>query len=150
MPPKAISTEARKLVTRGRPPRIPETPPAVPKAPAPPLPEPVPWETLGPTLKAIADPLYEAVGATKLPEGVWIMFTVSWGAVIDHYVPAFKGTPWPGAVISTGIVLLPVLHALPAWSKQREEEARRRAAEKAPAPPQRGTGAFESERPIPP
>ena len=143
---KAISTEAQKLVTRGRPRIARETPPTEPKAPAPPLPEPIAWETLGPTLKAIADPLYEALGATKLPEGVWIMFTVSWGAVIDHYVPAFKGSPWPGAVISTGIVLLPVLHAFPAWSKQREE-ARRRAAEKQPpAPPQGGKGAFESER----
>jgi len=117
---------------RGRPARAPLTAPAPAATPAAPARPPMEWEKLGRPLKALADPLYRAVGVPleQLPtETAWTLFAIGWGGVVDHYLPQLAGSPWPGAALGTLPVLLPLAGALP------EYLARRRRPATSAAPP---------------
>lgn len=131
-----LSDRAQGHVTRGRPPKtrvIPTTDPtAAPKPAESPKPETTMtsaeiWQKLGPTLKALADPLYLAVGASTLDVNVWTMFCISWGGVVDFYAPHWAGTPWAPAILMTSVVVMPLATALPEFQRRRAAAKRVRA-----------------------
>lgn len=129
----------KKPRTDAPPPPSADAPGATP-APTPPTPE-IPWDQFGRPIKAVLDPVYDTLGAEKIPVEAWAMFAIAWGGVIDHYLaklaPVMKDTPWPAAVAMTGLVLMPVGLALPEYLDKRRKAAadarEREAAEKASA-----------------
>lgn len=128
-----LSDEARQHVRRapGRP-RATPAPTAGTSAIAPAPAAPMPWADFGNSVKAVMDPLYAAVGAELVPLAGWEAFTTAWGAVVEYYLPKLTATPWPGALVATGLVGLPLAVALPAYFERRRA-ARAKPAEKPPA-----------------
>ncbi len=151
---QTVSKSARRHLERdagrrgpGRPPNPPEpsssSSPASSPAPAPPVPAPLPWAAFGKTIKATADPLYVAMGATPPPLEAWEAFADAWGAVVDYYLPFVETTPIPKAIIATTMVAMPLLIAWQRKNAERAElEARRIAAAK-PAEPSASAPALE-------